>query len=310
MLKEELYKMMRTLGLPNYLALSGIAILFGALALGLLIWAIIDCLASNKNTNEKILWILIILFFNILGSILYLLIGRNRTTIHPPKKTPSKNKQLTRDTENKMIEGVCSGIAKYSDMDVTVVRLLWVLMTFLTSGLGLLIYIIAAIIMPADTKEKPKKEKKKTWVFVLIIILLIGLPLIIASVGMAAFFNYSTGHDSETIVPTYREKAVQVITEETKVTLNSISRIVDEVSKEIILNPNYEDYNGYNLIFLGNYVDHSSCDASIEGRDCMRYDFKYDINTNSLPDSVKGFRVSALVVKDQILSLNFTEITE
>ena len=56
-------------------------------------------------------------------------------------------KKLYRNTENKMLAGVCSGIADYFDIDPTLVRLGWVLFSLL-GGSGLLAYIIAAIIIP------------------------------------------------------------------------------------------------------------------------------------------------------------------
>ena len=46
-----------------------------------------------------------------------------------------------------MIAGVCTGIAEYIGLDVTVVRLLWVLLSIF-AGCGILAYIIAIIIMP------------------------------------------------------------------------------------------------------------------------------------------------------------------
>lgn len=46
-----------------------------------------------------------------------------------------------------MICGVCSGIAEYFDIDPTVIRMLWVLVTLL-GGSGIIAYIIAAVIMP------------------------------------------------------------------------------------------------------------------------------------------------------------------
>ncbi len=56
-------------------------------------------------------------------------------------------KKLYRNTENKMLAGVCSGIADYFNIDPTLVRLGWVLFSLL-GGSGLLAYIIAAIIIP------------------------------------------------------------------------------------------------------------------------------------------------------------------
>lgn len=51
---------------------------------------------------------------------------------------------------DKKLAGVCGGIAEYFDIDATLVRLIWVLLTF-AGGAGLPIYIIAAIVM----QEKP-----------------------------------------------------------------------------------------------------------------------------------------------------------
>ena len=56
-------------------------------------------------------------------------------------------KKLYRNTENKMLAGVCSGIADYFDIDPTLVRLGWVLFSLL-GGSGVLGYIIAAIVIP------------------------------------------------------------------------------------------------------------------------------------------------------------------
>ncbi len=50
-------------------------------------------------------------------------------------------------SNNKMLDGVCAGIAEYFNIDPTLVRLGWVLFS-LCGGSGLLAYIIAAIIIP------------------------------------------------------------------------------------------------------------------------------------------------------------------
>ena len=57
-------------------------------------------------------------------------------------------KKLYRSTTNKMLCGVCGGIAEYFNIDPTIIRLLAVL--FACSGAGLLVYFIAAIIMPVE----------------------------------------------------------------------------------------------------------------------------------------------------------------
>ena len=57
-----------------------------------------------------------------------------------------EKKRLTKGTDKKLC-GVCSGIAEYFDIDPTVVRLAWVLLSLFV-GCGILAYIIALIIMP------------------------------------------------------------------------------------------------------------------------------------------------------------------
>lgn len=56
-------------------------------------------------------------------------------------------KKLYKSSQNKMIDGVCGGIAEYFGIDPTVVRLIWALFS-LMGGSGILAYIIAAIIIP------------------------------------------------------------------------------------------------------------------------------------------------------------------
>lgn len=59
-------------------------------------------------------------------------------------------KRLHRSNENKVLAGVCGGIAEYFDMDPTLIRLAWILFCVL-GGSGVLAYIIAAIIIPEKT---------------------------------------------------------------------------------------------------------------------------------------------------------------
>ena len=59
------------------------------------------------------------------------------------------DKKLTRSKTNRTICGVCGGIATYLNMDPTVVRLIWALVT-LFGGVGLIGYIVAALIIPED----------------------------------------------------------------------------------------------------------------------------------------------------------------
>ena len=56
-------------------------------------------------------------------------------------------KRLYKSSVNKMLCGVCGGIAEYFNIDPTLVRLGWVIFS-LAGGSGVLAYIIAAIIIP------------------------------------------------------------------------------------------------------------------------------------------------------------------
>ena len=57
------------------------------------------------------------------------------------------NKKLYKSSVNRTLCGVCGGIAEYFNIDPTLVRLVWVIIT-LMGGAGILAYIIAAIIIP------------------------------------------------------------------------------------------------------------------------------------------------------------------
>lgn len=59
------------------------------------------------------------------------------------------NKRLYRSASDKMLAGVCSGIAHYFGVDPTLIRLAWVLFCGL-GGSGLLAYIICAIVIPQE----------------------------------------------------------------------------------------------------------------------------------------------------------------
>ena len=58
-------------------------------------------------------------------------------------------RRLYKSNANKMLDGVCGGIAEYFDIDPTLVRLAWVLFCAL-GGSGFLAYIIAAVLIPRE----------------------------------------------------------------------------------------------------------------------------------------------------------------
>ncbi len=58
-------------------------------------------------------------------------------------------RKLFRSRLNRMIGGVCGGIAEFAKVDATVIRVLWVLSVFL-NGLGLLAYLVCLVLIPEN----------------------------------------------------------------------------------------------------------------------------------------------------------------
>jgi len=58
-------------------------------------------------------------------------------------------KRLVRPRAGRKVAGVCMGIAEYFDLDITLVRLVWLIASFMT-GIGLLAYPIAWIVIPEE----------------------------------------------------------------------------------------------------------------------------------------------------------------
>ncbi len=58
-------------------------------------------------------------------------------------------KKLVRPREGRKLAGVCMGVANFLGLDVTVVRLLW-LLAVIFAGCGILAYIIAWVVVPEE----------------------------------------------------------------------------------------------------------------------------------------------------------------
>ena len=61
------------------------------------------------------------------------------------------NKKLYRTEDNKILAGVCGGVAEYFNLDPTLIRVLWVAVS-LFAGAGVILYIIMAIIVPVKSQ--------------------------------------------------------------------------------------------------------------------------------------------------------------
>ena len=62
-------------------------------------------------------------------------------------------KRLYRSGKERVLGGICGGIAEYFNVDPTIIRLLWILFVF-GFGAGILAYIIAWIIIPRNPNHK------------------------------------------------------------------------------------------------------------------------------------------------------------
>ena len=96
--------------------------------------------------------------------------------------------RLYKSRADRMLDGVCGGVAEYFNLDSTLVRLAWVLL-ILVGGMGILLYFVAMIIMPVDRRETPappvaaRERNSKFWGVLLVAVGTVwflgnlGLPL-------------------------------------------------------------------------------------------------------------------------------------
>jgi phage shock protein C len=103
--------------------------------------------------------------------------------------TTESPRKLYRSGVNRMIGGVCGGLAEYFALDPTLVRVLWLIFTVFT-GIGIPVYFICLIIVPnnPDHKVLPQEHAIKSENVALII----GITLVI--VGVSLFYDHSFPH--------------------------------------------------------------------------------------------------------------------
>jgi phage shock protein C len=104
-----------------------------------------------------------------------------------------KNKKLYRSQSNRMIGGVCGGLADYFALDATLIRIIWVAISIL-GGFGILIYIASLFIIPnnpdqsaGEKSENLIKDKNLFWGSLLVIL---GLFLILRQMGLFYTFQF------------------------------------------------------------------------------------------------------------------------
>lgn len=58
--------------------------------------------------------------------------------------------KLMRSRTNRLLGGVCAGLASYLELDVTLMRLIWVLLTLTAGGAGLVAYLAFWLVVPEE----------------------------------------------------------------------------------------------------------------------------------------------------------------
>ncbi len=73
-----------------------------------------------------------------------------------PIGQPHAEKKLIRSRANRKIAGVCAGLGEYLDLDVSLVRILWLFVTLVGGVLpGVVAYVLAWIIVPEEPEIRP-----------------------------------------------------------------------------------------------------------------------------------------------------------
>jgi len=94
----------------------------------------------------------------------------------------SQPRRLYRSNQNRIAAGVCGGIAEYLNVDPTLIRLGFVLLT-IASGSGILLYLIMAIIVPRAPAGAPHPTTPSLQVNIgAAVLLLVGLGLVVLGV--------------------------------------------------------------------------------------------------------------------------------
>jgi len=71
-------------------------------------------------------------------------------------------KKLYRSRSDKILGGVCGGMAEYFEMDPSMMRLIWVFLALITGGTAVLAYLIAWVIVPQEpVGGKPRGASKQ-----------------------------------------------------------------------------------------------------------------------------------------------------
>ena len=66
-------------------------------------------------------------------------------------------KRLYRSRKDRIVGGVCGGLAVHIDVDPSIIRLVWIVVTLISLGTGLIVYLAAWIIIPESPEESTQQ---------------------------------------------------------------------------------------------------------------------------------------------------------
>jgi len=72
-------------------------------------------------------------------------------------------RRIYKDRFDKKISGVCGGLAQYLHIDASLIRLLFIFLTFITAGIFIIIYILLALLLPLGPKAYVESNYKKLY---------------------------------------------------------------------------------------------------------------------------------------------------
>jgi phage shock protein C len=69
-----------------------------------------------------------------------------------------ESKVLLRRRDGRRLAGVCAGVADYFGLDVTLVRVIWAVVSVITGGAGVLAYLAAWFVLPDESQKSSIAE--------------------------------------------------------------------------------------------------------------------------------------------------------
>ena len=64
-------------------------------------------------------------------------------------------KRLYRSTTERILGGVCGGIGIHLDVDPIIIRIVWIVLSCLSVGIGIIAYLVCWVIIPEEHPEQP-----------------------------------------------------------------------------------------------------------------------------------------------------------